>query len=821
MQGTPSKGRLLKVDLGIMCRGIGTCYVELLVSDISEHHTIAIEAQTLEGYRIPLQQHQQNTQEDERCRIVCLLPYWRGIEFDLICTEFGADGEVCAEVAKRLSFVQIKWASRYNYRLKAMRTNEVRALCDRLDYRYVYLYPLYYLLNNQARDHEGSEHILKAVIHTRYADEIVHVSLLDGNGYKVQEQTIASQAFHPYFPEQFWGECVYEAPFSFRIPDDGKTYCIVAKLESKGSIGFLNIDDEARDYLSAVCNWSFYKVDQKDYYERALRSGKLGAQDVSLVAKTKIDVGLFSIIVPLYHTPLQFLKEMVDSVLQQAYSNWELILVNASPDDAELVSALAALDDERIRVIEISENKGIAENTNVGVLAANGDYVFLLDHDDFIEPLALYEYAQALVEDPSIDVLYCDEDYFNEERGFVNPHFKSDFNIDLLHCHNYITHFLGMRASLIKELLLDSTYDAAQDYDLLLRAVEQTRAIKHIPHVLYHWRMHNLSTSMNHDTKVEAAENGRRALQAHLDRCGIMARTELTEYPYIYRPIYEVEGAPKVSILIPSKDNADVLRRCIDSIEQKSTYKNYEIIVIENNSTASETFEMYEKLQQDYSRVKVITWEHEFNYSAINNYGVQFVEGDYLLLLNNDTEVISPDWIEGLLSICQRSDVGIVGAKLLFPDDTVQHAGVIMMCSDGSSIGGPAHIFASLDSQDPGYYYRAVLKQDLSAVTGACLMTKRSLFQELGGLSEDFAVAYNDVDYCLRVREKGLLVVFNPDVQLYHYESLTRGLDTPTSGSANFERFLSEQSLLRARWPRYYVKGDPYHGKFATLFLLD
>ena len=506
---------------------------------------------------------------------------------------------------------------------------------------------------------------------------------------------------------------------------------------------------------------------------------------------------------------------MVGSVVDQVYQNWELILLNASPEDVTLQDALTKIADSRVRVIELEGNNGISDNTNVGIEAASGDYVVFFDHDDLLDPLALYYYAEAINEDGSIDALYCDEDFLNEEGEFVAPHFKSDFNLDLLRCHNYITHLLAVRAAFAKELMLRSAFDGAQDYDFLLRLVERATNIVHIPDVLYHWRISDTSTAKSAGNKGYADDAGRRALQEHLDRCGIAATAELTDNACFYHVTYEVVGDPLVSILIPNKDSVKVLKRCIDSVEDLTSYRNFEIIIIENNSVEEETFTYYEQAVAQYDNIRVVTWHGEFNYSAINNFGARDAKGDFILLLNNDVEVIEPKWLESMLAICQRPEVGVVGAKLLYPDDTVQHAGVIMVkCQSIAEEASPGHAFWNLDRDDPGYMRRASLVQDLSAVTGACLMTKRSVFDELGGLNEEFVVAFNDVDYCLRVRELDKLVVYTPDALLYHHESFSRGSDAV---GKNMMRFMGEQGKLRSAWSKYYACGDPYHRPAATM----
>ena len=392
----------------------------------------------------------------------------------------------------------------------------------------------------------------------------------------------------------------------------------------------------------------------------------------------------------------------------------------------------------------------------------------------------------------------------------MQPHMMPDFNIDLLRTVNYICHLFVVKKTMIEKVgMLRPEFDGAQDYDFILRCVEATDRIYHIPRILYHWRFFEGSTAENPESKLYAFEAGKRAIEAHYDRVGIHAEVMQGEFLGLYRTRYIREEDPLISILIPNKDHTDDLDRCIRSIEEKSTYHNYEYIIIENNSDQEETFAYYKKLEEENPKAHVVYWDGEFNYSAINNYGASFAKGEYLLLLNNDVEVINAGWLEEMLGYCMREDVGIVGARLYYPDDTIQHAGVVI------GFGGIAgHAFVQQKRGTTGYCHRIICAQDYSAVTAACMMVKKSVFEEVGGLTEELKVAFNDVDFCMKVRQIGKLVVYNPYAELYHYESKSRGLeDTPEKVA----RFNNEIKIFSDRWPEILKNGDPYYNPNLTL----
>lgn len=793
----------MKIKLKSVCRGLGTVYLCFSKSSFFDKQAGFFDVSVVSG--------------SNECLPSALYDLtFKGTELMVLSFPLMDEGAVSIDVAlcmndksqsvfqKKFSWFAIKWLSRLSYKFNTDLAFACRDI-DRQTYsRQIHVRPTLFVSSS-----DGLAWISKGIICSP-AGGALSVKVISGLGQQADNVSIISGRS---INKLVGGLKRVETDFTLRIPRDGKTYCLVADGGERTRIGFLCFDPASVEFYSGVCSPHFYRASSPDRYSelRAKRQDYLAMLD-----SCDFDISCslkFSIVVPLYRTPLKFLQEMVDSVVNQIYRNWELILVNSSPECVELCTALDQMTDDRIRVITLDSNKGISGNTNFGITEAKGDFVVFFDHDDTLDPYALYRYAERIQDCPDTDALYCDEDFLNEAGEYVAPHFKSDFNLDLLRVHNYITHLLCVRASFAKELMLRKEFDGAQDYDFLLRLVEKTKNIYHVPEVLYHWRISDSSTAKSAGNKNYADDAGRRALQEHLDRCGLNGVAELTDSACFYHISYDLNEEPLVSIVIPNKDSVEVLRRCIDSIEEKTDYRNFEILVVENNSTEDATFEYYRTVSERYENVRIATWDGPFNYSAINNYGVGLTSGKYLLFLNNDTEVIESGWLSSMLSFCQRGDVGAVGAKLLYPDDTVQHAGVMMICCrNEGEMGGPIHVFNNLDRDDPGYMRRAVISQDLSAVTAACMMTKRSVFEELNGFNEDFEVAFNDVDFCLRVRSLDKLVVFDADALLYHYESFSRGYET---GEKKI-RFMREQGKLRTAWAEYYVNGDPYHGPMST-----
>lgn len=516
----------------------------------------------------------------------------------------------------------------------------------------------------------------------------------------------------------------------------------------------------------------------------------------------------FSIVVPVYRTPIEYLKEMVDSVRNQSYGNWELCIADGSEGDKQVQAELEKYCrmDSRIRYRILEKNRGISGNTNAALELATGEYVGLFDHDDILAPNALYEVASALQED-NYDILYTDEDKISGKKKIhMDPNFKPDFSIDLFRSHNYITHFFVVRKQILDKIGgFKQEYDGAQDYDLMFRCIENAEKIHHIPMILYHWRVHMNSVAGDPSSKMYAYEAGRKAIEDHLKRSGVDAVVEHAGLWGMYHVKYAIHGQPLVSIVIPNKDHIEILDRCVRSIMEKSTYKNFEIIIVENNSEDAETFVYYEKLEKEYDKVRVIRWEGEFNYAAINNYGVRFVKGEYLLFLNNDTELIAPESIQEMLGCCMREEVGAVGAKLLYDDNTVQHAGVVIGFGDYAG-----HVNTGIERDAPGYMVRARINCNYSAVTAACMMTKKTLFDQVEGFDEQFVVACNDVDYCLKLRELDKLIVFNAFSEWFHYESKSRGYEDTEE---KIERFEEEKRKFQVKWDKVLKEGDPFYNK--------
>ncbi len=523
---------------------------------------------------------------------------------------------------------------------------------------------------------------------------------------------------------------------------------------------------------------------------------------------------LFSVVMPLYQTPERYLKEMLDSIVGQTYDNWELCMADGSPEGHDVSRTVKAYaqKDSRIHYRLLGCNGGISANTNAAIHMAHGDFIVLADHDDAMTRDALYECAKTLNKYPDCDVIYSDEDKMDMDGGALfDPHFKPDFNPDLLTSVNYICHQFVVKKELVDQVGgLRKEFDGAQDYDFIFRCTENAREIRHIPKVLYHWRCHQDSTASNPQSKLYAFEAGSRAIMEHYNRMGIPAEKVEKGIDFgIYHTVFRIDGNPLVSVIIPNKDHHKDLDLCIRSIITRGTYRNLEFVVVENNSSSKETFAYYEAIQKEFPQVHVVTWDREFNYSAINNFGVTFAKGRYLLFLNNDTELIATNFIEEMLGFCQREEVGAVGAKLLYQDDTIQHAGVVV------GFGGIAgHTFIGLHKAENSYFHRAMCAQDYSAVTAACMMSKKSVFEQAGGFSEDLAVAFNDIDYCMKVRRLGKLVVFAPYALLYHYESKSRGLEDTPEKVARFNR---EVAKFAAKWPEILQNGDPYYNPNLTL----
>lgn len=571
--------------------------------------------------------------------------------------------------------------------------------------------------------------------------------------------------------------------------------------ENIKKIGFKNTLREIKRYISMGTLSEPQKI-----YEKWIELNEPNEEELEIQRKTKFEIEpKISIIIPMYNTPKKFFEELVDSLIQQTYRNWELCLADGSNEEDEELKEIYKKDD-RIKYKFIGENKGISENTNEALNLATGDYIALLDHDDLLPVFSLFEIVKCINNHPEVDFIYTDEDKFEELGGKrYDPYFKSDFGPDTLRANNFICHFSVFRRDLMDKLGgFRKEFDGAQDYDIILRMSENAKHIIHIPKILYHWRVHELSTAKaGAHAKPYAYEAGKKAVQAQIDRLGLKGHVEDGNTLGTYKVNYEIEGNPKVSIIIPNKDYISILKVCLKSITKLTTYKNYEIVVVENNSTEKETFDYYKKIDGK-DNIKVVYYpEKEFNYSKIINFGVRNCSGDYVIQLNNDTELLTPNWLEEMLGFAQREDVGAVGVKLFYPDKTIQHAGIII------GIGGVAgHVFKNTPHNMHGYFSKDAMIQNLSAVTAACIMTPKKIYEDIGYMDEDFKVAFNDVDFCLRIRQLGKLIVYNPYVQFLHYESKSRGYeDTPEKQA----RFKGEIDRFYEKWQSFLDKGDPYY----------
>jgi O-antigen biosynthesis protein len=519
---------------------------------------------------------------------------------------------------------------------------------------------------------------------------------------------------------------------------------------------------------------------------------------------------LISIIMPVWNTPEKILDQTINSVLDQTYDQWELCIADGnSKSETKRVLSEWAKKDHRIHLEFLEENLGIAGNTNAAISLATGEFIALLDHDDLLAPFALFEVVMQLQANQSADIFYSDEDKVDRDGHRSDPFFKPDFSPDYLRSLNYVAHFLVIRKSLGDQIgWLREGYDGAQDYDLILRAIEASKRIVHISKILYHWRVWSESTAQGDEAKPYANLAGKKVLQEHLNRIGLPGKVEDGFAPTYYRIHYQIQTSPLISIIIPNHDHSEDLKRCIDSFLDQTTYSNFEVILVENGSKEQATFTLYEQLKGD-SRIQIINWDQKFNFSTVNNYAAAHASGEVYLFLNNDTEIINKDWLEQMLQYANHPDIGTVGSKLYYPDGTIQHGGVIV------GLGGVAgHSHKHFPQHHPGYFLRLVLPQNVSAVTAACVMVRKDVFDEVNGFDEKYSLAFGDVDLCLKVVEKGYLNVWTPYAELYHHESKTRGIEDTHEKQARFNR---EVEYFKQKWSSFLQNGDPYYNPNLSL----
>ena len=547
-------------------------------------------------------------------------------------------------------------------------------------------------------------------------------------------------------------------------------------------------------------------------YQTWLFAQRVTKKNLETQSKTKFAYSpKISILVATFNTKEEYLKEMIDTVVNQSYSNWELCIADGSTNDfvEKYVHEHYSGYGDKIKFQKLDQNYGISGNTNKAFEMATGDYITVYDHDDTLELDCFYEIVKALQE-YRYDALYTDEDKFDDSTKMYNdPNLKPDFSEDLLRSHNYITHLFIVNKKIVDEVgYYNSEFDGSQDYDYIFRCVERANAVYHIPRILYHWRMHPESTAQNPESKLYCYDAGKRAIEAHYKRVGVEAHVELMPKPLygFYHTTYSTKDNPLVSILIPNYNHKTILKTCIDSLYNVNTYKNFEIVIVENNSTEQKIFDYYKELQSEHDNIQVVTYKGEFNYSRINNFGMKYTNGDYVLLLNNDTEVISPNALSEMVGCILRPEVGAVGAKLLYEDDTVQHAGVVIGFS-----GYAGHVNHGINKDDYGYMLRARVNCNYSAVTAACMMVKKSVYNQVEGFDEQFVVACNDVDLCLKICKEKYLVVYNAFALWHHYESKSRGYDD--ASQEKMWRFNKEVEKFQIKWNDVLVHGDPYYNK--------
>lgn len=786
-----------------MCRADGKVYEKLVVSGLGEQNTLGIIVDPrLVSSPLHARMVELDNENNERVFVaVCDIPYGRTGSY--VAAEINPDGRALSTEVRTLDFKHAKWESRVNYRVNRALCEQIRCCDKNLTDDGKASLAIKYVIPN-------TTHILCRCVY-RLPDELsdnIRVICVNDALETVSEEYVPMGTSSV----ELSGGCgkALEAHFTVRVPWNQNVVHIYAwDAERPGLLASETMTRERTDLLVSEANERLYSNAGTDpYYSEWFSRQRVTPHEVELQRSVTFpEMPKFSIIVPLFRTPARLFTEMFESVLKQSYQNWELVLVNASPEIDELRRQVedACARDGRVLCVPLKDNLGISENTNAGIAAATGDFIGFFDHDDIIEPNLLFEYVRAINEHPDTDLLYCDEDKIDESGSLSAPFFKTDFSIDELRSSNYVCHLLCIRRTLLEQLAPNtSEFDGAQDHNLTLEASEKARHIHHVPRVLYHWRVTANSTAGNANSKPYASEAGKRAVQAHLDRMGIRAKVSLSNRPFTYVVHYlPPDNNPLVSVVIPTSDHSNMLEPCVRSILEKTTYANYEIILVDNNSREKATEACYERLVElGGGRVRVERFNGTFNFSSIVNFGASRSRGEYLLLLNNDTRVITPEWMSRMLGISTREEVGAVGCRLYYPDETTQHAGIVV------SGMGAGHLFLDFPRGSHGYFNLADTQRALSAVTAACMMVRRNVFDEVGGFDEELAVAYNDVDFCLKLREKNLLVVYTPEVELYHYESISRGSE---NNAEKVRRYHRELTLLLHRWSDFYADGDPYY----------
>ena len=809
----------MTIKLETICRGSGRGYLELAFTGTSINEIRDMkafyEAETTHEI-VPCGIYRRDHGTDvwrnaETVRLVIVFPLLD--ETNCVIRVVGGNNPENVLWQRRFSPLQLKMISRMTYRTKPEAAYGIRDIDSwrTLDCRSARLLGVYKAGN-------GMLAVRINVLFPFSEQTTYQTRVLDQSGSALQSRVMCLE--DSVVPGELNRSSRYRSlSYSVLVHKDCRTICVVVQQgnDPSQSAFVCLLPDMVNESLRSTKD-ELRHASLDPGYDDWFRRRRASLEDVRVqqdIVKAWEDRPLISLVCVLFRTPTAYLHDLIRSVLAQSYDRFELVLVNVSGERPSVDDTLAQYGDDRIRVIA-ADNVSIADNTNIGIRAAHGEYVAFLDHDDVIEPDTLYHYAMVLREHPNSDLLYCDEDKLVGDH-YEWPVFKPAFNRDLLYSYNYITHMLMVSRRVMESVELSPTdVSGAQDYDLSLKCVEHAREIHNVPYMLYHWREHPGSTSANADSKPYAVEAGRLALERHFERRGIPASVESRPEMFRYRVRYQHAGLPKVSVIIPTKDHADLLSTCIDSVMQKTTYQNYEIIVVENNSIEPETFANYERIEGAYDCVRVVRWPGRgFNYSAICNFGAQYADGEILLFLNNDTEVIAPGWMTSMAELFARPEVGVVGAKLLYRDGLVQHGGVWV------SPGGCDYINQRCGSNDLGYMETLTSPFDCAAITGACQMIRHSIFEEIGGFDETLDVVLNDVDLCMRSNSKGYVTVFNPDAVLYHNEFSSRGRDE--RDPVKEARAVGEQMMFFDRWAKVLLEDrgrflnrnlDQYNGHF-------
>lgn len=796
------------MKFGVMARGSQKIYI-LLTTDCPGGGRLVAESTLKDGTRIPVLTLVKDVVRGEHVLVLPLLHADQKLKVSV----FDAEGDVVEEGVKDIGHLSSAFRGKYNTFRKVAGVGEIRNFdrASRPDCSVI----LQRTVCGIGLENQGEEIVTATLLtpckESSLQDVPVSISAFDRNGNAIDLGKLTVLGDRVEYPVERSPHMRRVIDFSFRKPRDMDWLFLYAQYEDDAlPPALMGFEGEQLERARLKSESDYVDTGQGPNYEawfyltQATPQAELEAQRT---VRFEIEP-YYSVIVPLFKTPLEFFDAMARSVLDQTYSKLELVLVNASPDDEALNQAVEeyARQDSRVKVVTLDENRGIALNTNEGIRVAGGDFLCFFDHDDVIEPDLLFEYTKAINEYPETDLLYCDEDKLRDGH-YVDAFLKPDFSWELLVSNNYICHLLAVRKSIVDEVeLSDDDVSGAQDWDMTMKVAEKARNVHHVPKVLYHWRIHSGSVASGSGAKPYTHYAGERAVQDHFDRIGLPVRIHDGLEDNWHHVEYLIpDPQPLVSIIIPNKDSVKMLGRLLDSIFSKLTYDNYEIVIVENNSTDDETFAFYKKLESEHQNLRVVFYADTFNFAAVCNFGAENAKGDYFLFLNNDMEVITPNLIELLLGPLQRDEVAAVGAQLLFPDDTIQHAGVTV-CENG-----PAHLYGRVPSDVYGYFGILAKKRDVLAVTGACLMVSLADFKSIGGFDEEYVVEYNDVDFCLRLREKGRSVVIEPEAKLYHYESVSRG----HLNDSHEKRMRHSRELARFmdRWAAYFAEGDPTYSR--------